>query len=153
PDLDDPVLAGRGQQLAVGAEGDEADPVGMALQHGYRPAGGDVPQADRLVQAARRQDLAVGAEGGGADDVAVAGKQAPLLERGWPPPVQVAGAILAAGAAGPGLAVGADGHRLDLGLPVLLREAAAPRAEVPELRLAKLAPLAATGDQRAAVRR
>src|SRR5262245_8991953 len=56
------IVAGSGEELAVGAEGNGGDFFLMAFQDAALPAGGRVPEPHRLVAAAGRQLLAVGAE-------------------------------------------------------------------------------------------
>ena len=63
PDLDGPVPAGRGQQLAVAAERHACDPGRVpGLEDGQLLAGCPVPDPDGAVRAARGEVPAVGAE-------------------------------------------------------------------------------------------
>ena len=73
----------------VGAEGQRRHGGGMSLPARHEPAGGRVPELDRLalvgVVAAGGQDLAVGREGGGPGLGGVAGKRVGLWGRIEPP--------------------------------------------------------------------
>src|SRR5262249_33739893 len=62
PPLDGPVIAPRGQRLAVWAEGDGPGRVGVPLENREVPTGGHAPELDGLVAAPRGQGLAVRAE-------------------------------------------------------------------------------------------
>ena len=73
------VLAGRDEVLAVGAEGDGVDEVGMRLVGLQQLELADVPEPDRLVEAGGGELLAVGAEGDGEDHVVVAAEHAEQL--------------------------------------------------------------------------
>ena len=77
PDADAVVAAAdRGEQLAVGAEGDGGNHAAVADEVVLRLAGLHVEDADVLVAAAADQQLAVGAEGDGVDGFGVAGEGA-----------------------------------------------------------------------------
>src|SRR5262245_50668449 len=62
PDLDQAVLARRGDQPTIGAEGDAPDTIGMAPEGDQLLAGNSVPELDRLVLAGRGDAQAIRAE-------------------------------------------------------------------------------------------
>ena len=61
---DSGVLPGRGDPLAVGAELNTVDPVGVSLVGEDAPLPPDVPQLDGLVGRSGGQEVAVGVEVG-----------------------------------------------------------------------------------------
>ena len=63
PDEEVAAVADRGQPLAVGAEGDGVDVVGMPVELVQLLAVGDVPDPDRLVDRPGRELAPVGVEG------------------------------------------------------------------------------------------
>ena len=62
PDPDRMVFAGTGQKLAVGAEGDVPNPVGVTLKYGLSLTGADIPQPDVPIIACRCNEFTTGAE-------------------------------------------------------------------------------------------
>ena len=72
PDLDGAVVAGAGQQLAVGAESNAVDGFLVRAEIFDFLAVTGIPQAHRLVEAAGGQQFAVGAESDAIDDFRVA---------------------------------------------------------------------------------
>src|SRR5262249_40129906 len=73
PDLDQAIRAGRGQPLAIGAEGHGMDRCLVTLEDIEALPAGHLPQPDLPVRAARGQELAVRAEGDAVDQAAVPG--------------------------------------------------------------------------------
>ena len=87
PQPDGLVVAGRGEGVAVGAEGDRVHRPSVAAESLKLLAGGEVPELDGVVVAPGRQGLAVRAEGQGVNLVLVPGEA--VLRSKSPPPKRV----------------------------------------------------------------
>ena len=67
PELDRPVEAARGEGVAVGAERDPADAVGVPLEGAQRAARFDVPDSHDRIGPGRGESAPVGVDGQGCD--------------------------------------------------------------------------------------
>src|SRR5262249_1456174 len=81
-----PVVAARGERLAIGGEGHRGDDVLVALEDADFLPGAGLPETDRAIGAGRGDGLAVGTEGQGADPAGVPlqGERLPGEGRGHP---------------------------------------------------------------------
>src|SRR6185436_1427784 len=106
---DGEVVAGEGDEAAVGTEGDGKDPVFMTSESAEEGTGGGVPELDRCVVACGGEGAAVGTEGDQIDRTLVTSEGAEEGAGGGVP--EPDGCVVAGG--GEGAAVGTEGDRFD----------------------------------------